>query len=72
MKEKFEDWKPNAETKIKLDKSIALIEEYYRQGFTMTLRGVCYQLVRRNIIPNEKEEYKKLIYILKRGRMAGG
>jgi hypothetical protein len=48
-----------------------IIESYQRQGYTLTLRQLYYQLVSKAIIPNKLAEYSKLSTLLKEGRMAG-
>jgi hypothetical protein len=72
MKQKFID-------KLKLSKSNVemlnrineILEEYVNDGYTLTLRQLYYQLVSRDIIPNNDKEYGKISNILKNGRMAG-
>ncbi len=65
------------ETKVtgKMAKTISTIntvlEDYREQGYTLTLRQLYYQLVTKNIIPNEDRQYKKLSRVLKMGRMCG-
>ena len=49
----------------------AILEEYRKQGYKLTLRQLYYQLVSRDVIPNKDSEYKKLSGILTKGRMAG-
>lgn len=48
-----------------------IIEDYQAQGYVLTLRQLYYQLVSRDVVPNEQKEYKKLGILLKEGRMAG-
>ena len=48
-----------------------ILEEYVEEGYTLTLRQLYYQLVSRDIIPNNDKEYGKISNILKQGRMAG-
>ena len=57
--------------KEKLHTINMIAEEYSSQGYKLTLRQLYYQLVSRDIIPNEVREYAKLSKILKEGRMAG-
>ena len=49
----------------------SIIEEYQRQDLVLTLRQLYYQLVSRDIIPNQLKEYAKLSTLLKEGRMGG-
>ena len=48
-----------------------ILEEYEEQGYILTLRQLYYQLVSRDIIPNQPKEYAKLSILLTKGRMAG-
>lgn len=52
-------------------KSNSIIAEYDRQGFTLTLRQLYYQLVSRDFIPNSQTEYKKLSATISDARLAG-
>lgn len=49
----------------------AILEEYIADGYRLTLRQLYYQLVSRDFIPNQQKEYKALMNILAKGRMAG-
>lgn len=48
-----------------------IIEEYVEMVYRLTLRQLYYQLVSRDVIPNNDKEYKKIGHLLKEGRMAG-
>lgn len=48
-----------------------IIDDYQRQGFTLTLRQLYYQFVARALIPNTMQSYKRLGQIVNDGRMAG-
>ena len=48
-----------------------IIDEYAEQDYKLTLRQLYYQLVSRDIIPNQQKEYAKLSILLVKGRMAG-
>lgn len=48
-----------------------IIQEYQSQGYDLTLRQLYYQLVARDIIPNNQKEYKRLGAILNDARLAG-
>jgi hypothetical protein len=48
-----------------------VIEEYEEKGYELTLRQVYYQLVARDIIPNNERSYKNLGNLISDGRMAG-
>lgn len=48
-----------------------VIAEYERQGFSLTLRQVYYQMVARAIIPNNERSYKNLGNLISDARLAG-
>jgi hypothetical protein len=48
-----------------------IIDEYHKQGYKLTIRQLYYQLVARDLIPNEQRAYKRLIQACTDGRMAG-
>lgn len=48
-----------------------IIEEYQAAGYVLTLRQLYYQLVSRDVIPNQKREYANLSSLLTDGRMNG-
>lgn len=49
----------------------AIIADYQRQGFDLTLRQLYYQMVSRDIIANKQKEYKRLGDIINDARLAG-
>lgn len=72
MKEQFVDKLRLSKSNIDMLNTInKILEEYVADGYTLTLRQLYYQLVSRDIIPNNDKEYSKLSNILKNGRMAG-
>lgn len=52
-------------------KANAIIAEYARQGFSLTLRQLYYQFVARDFIKNEQSEYKRLGDVINDARLAG-
>lgn len=48
-----------------------VIAEYEKQGFSLTLRQVYYQMVARAIIPNNERSYKNLGNLISDARLAG-
>lgn len=48
-----------------------VIEEYQNKGYDLTLRQVYYQLVARDIIPNNELSYKRVGKLISNGRLAG-
>jgi len=61
----------NKANKAQLETVNEIIEDYQEQGYKLTLRQLYYQLVSRDVIPNNVKEYAKLSNLLKKGRMAG-
>ncbi|AIQ45598.1 hypothetical protein R70723_06570 [Paenibacillus sp. FSL R7-0273] len=49
----------------------AIIHEYQDMGYSLTLRQVYYQLVSRDVIPNNERSYKNLGNLISDGRMSG-
>lgn len=54
-----------------IEQSNAIIAEYQRQGFRLTLRQLFYQHVSRGYIANRQTEYKRLGSIINDARLAG-
>ena len=48
-----------------------IIRTYQAQGYRLSLRQLYYQLVSRNIIPNQERSYKNLGNLVSQGRLAG-
>ena len=55
----------------KIELANSIIDGYTRQGFSLTLRQLYYQLVARDLIPNRQTEYDKLSALLSDARRAG-
>lgn len=49
----------------------SVVAEYERQGYSLTLRQVYYQMVARDIIPNNMRSYKNLGNLINDARLAG-
>ena len=49
----------------------SIMNSYAEQGYDLSLRQLYYQLVSRDIIPNNQREYKNLGTLVNDGRMAG-
>lgn len=71
MKKKYRDIHLSNSNKNRLDQINDIVDEYAADGYILTLRQLYYQLVTRDIIPNQQKEYAKLSTLLKEGRMAG-
>lgn len=69
--EKFEEWSPQPDTIETLEQAKAVILEYADEGYDLTLRQLYYQLVAKDLIPNQEREYNRLTRIVSRGRRAG-
>ena len=48
-----------------------VVDEYRAQGYSLTLRQVYYQMVARDIIPNNERSYKNLGELINNARLAG-
>ena len=71
-KHSFIEWKPRGQERVNiLSRSIEIIEDYETKGYDLSLRQLYYQLVSKNVIPNNKDEYRKLGDLIKHGRRAG-
>lgn len=72
MKEAFESkLRLHNKNKEKLVVVNGIVEEYFSEGYTLTLRQLYYLLVSQGLIPNTPMEYEKLGSLLVRGRMGG-
>lgn len=69
--EAFEDWSPTSARQKLLEQAKAIIAQYRSAGYRLTVRQTYYQLVARDIIPNNQRSYKRIVDLLARGRMAG-
>ena len=59
------------DTILLLEKIVAMVDDYEKKGYRMTLRQLFYQLVSHDILLNDQKKYKKLSTIIKDARMAG-
>lgn len=71
MIEKFEEWAPSARSLRLLGLINQVLAEYEVQGYRLTLRQLYYQLVARDVIPNNVRSYHAIGDLVSRGRMAG-
>lgn len=60
-----------AERLDRIRRAAAIVEDYERRGFAMSLRQLYYQLVSRGLIANADREYDRLGADVTDGRMAG-
>lgn len=54
-----------------INKINGVIKDYGQQGYRLTLRQVYYQMVARDIIPNNERSYKNLGALINDARLAG-
>lgn len=61
----------NDEHKSLIKTANEIITDYHEQGYDLTLRQVYYQMVARDIIPNNMKSYKRLGGVIDDARLAG-
>jgi hypothetical protein len=71
MRERFIDWAPRGRSRDLLEIVDGVIVSYQRQGYTLTVRQLYYQLVAGDHIPNNERSYKSTIGLLDNARLAG-
>ncbi|MBU0959070.1 MAG: hypothetical protein KKB31_03945 [Nanoarchaeota archaeon] len=71
MKEQFRKVGFSANSRDLLGGINSILDEYSGRGIRVTLRQLYYQLVARDIIPNQTREYSKLSILLTKARYAG-
>lgn len=71
MKIKYEERKFNKRNLALVEHVNAVVDEYSRQGYNLTLRQIYYQLVARGFIENTKQSYKRIDDLVGNARLAG-
>ncbi|TNJ68206.1 hypothetical protein FE784_00650 [Paenibacillus hemerocallicola] len=71
MKICYREIKFRSESLRLIERVNGIIAEYQEKGYSLTLRQVYYQLVARDVIPNNERSYKNLGNLISDGRMAG-
>lgn len=71
MKICYKETNFRAESLRLIERVNGIIEEYQSKGYSLTLRQVYYQLVARDVIPNNERSYKNLGNLISDARMAG-
>lgn len=71
MKQKFIEHKFYGKNLEHLEQAQEIVDEYQRQGLSLTLRQLYYQMVSRGHIPNKQSEYNKMSDLISNGRRAG-
>lgn len=69
--ERYKEVSFKPKTLQQIDRINAIIEEYLDAGYTLTVRQLYYQLVARDIIPNNEKSYKQTTSIVNDARIAG-
>jgi hypothetical protein len=69
--EAFTTWKPHGSTLVVVDRASKIIDEFWLQGFRLTLRQLFYQFVARALLENSHREYKRLGRTICDARNAG-
>lgn len=71
MRECYKEITFKNKTLQQIDRMNSIIEEYRDLGYTLTVRQLFYQLVSRDIIPNNEKSYKQTTSIVNDARIAG-
>ena len=71
MKQQFITKSFRAASLKRIDQVNEIIADYQRQGYSLTLRQLYYQLVSRDLIPNRQNEYSKLSALVTDARRSG-
>jgi hypothetical protein len=71
MREPFIEQRFQKKSLVNIERANAIIAEYQKQGFTLTLRQLYYQFVARDFIQNTTLEYGALGHLMKHARNAG-
>lgn len=67
----FESKRFNGKSEETIEQADAIIQEYIRKGYTLTLRQLYYQFVARGLIENTERSYKNLGNLVTDARVAG-
>lgn len=71
MRERYREITFKNKTLVQIERINGIIEEYLDAGYTLTVRQLYYQLVARDIIPNNEKSYKQTTSIVNDARIAG-
>lgn len=71
MKTEFKEWNPSGSSLSLIYDVNIILEEYRKQGYVLTLRQLYYQLVSRDIVPNNVRSYKNIGNLVNNGRLSG-
>lgn len=71
MKYQYKDLNLRKDTLALIDTMNNIINSYLRQGYTLSVRQLYYQLVARNVIENTEKSYKRIASVVNDGRLQG-
>ena len=71
MKITYVDKSFHDKTLALIDEANEIVDEYKADNYDLTLRQLYYQLVARDIIPNNQRSYKRLVNVVSDARRAG-
>jgi hypothetical protein len=71
MKVKYQDKRFQTKTLTAINHANVILDEYVRQGFTMSLRQLYYQFVARDLLENTQANYKLIGRTVSDARLAG-
>lgn len=68
---RYKDYNPTRRSKLLIAQCVGILEDYRTQGYSLTLRQLYYQLVSRDVIPNNVKSYNRLGSIITDAREGG-
>jgi hypothetical protein len=71
LKEQFINKNFSPESVADIVRANQIIDEYQAAGFRLTIRQLYYQMVSRDMIPNNEKSYKRIVNLISDGRQAG-
>ena len=71
MKQQFTDKNFSAKTLAQIQQANAIIADYIRQGYTLTIRQLYYRFVAGGFLENTERSYKNLVNTMSEARLAG-
>lgn len=71
MRQKYRDHTFRAGTLALVETCNGILTEYRNEGYVLTVRQLYYQLVARDVIPNNERSYQRIIQNITDARMAG-
>ena len=71
MKQEYKSFAFRPKTIVLITTMNAIVSNYQKQGFVLTVRQLYYQLVSQNIVPNTEKSYKLVTSVVNDARLAG-